>query len=287
MTHVFYHNADLDGHCSGAICKLAIPQAHLHGINYGDPFPWEKIARTDTVYMVDFSLQPFEDMARLQQSCQSFVWIDHHKSAMIEWEEWNRVIRYAYLDNEAAACEACWRHFYPNNPLPPAVILLGRYDIWKHHEVEGALEFQYGMRLYNTWPENQELWQELCFGEHSSIEPIKEKGRTVLAYETRQNEKYAKAFAFETTLDGLRCIAINRGMTNSLLFDSVYDPAKHDAMLSFARKGDHWTVSLYATKPDVDVSAVCKARGGGGHKGAAGFQCFTLPFLVKKGEGGE
>jgi len=50
-------------------------------------------------------------------------------------------------------------------------------------------------------------------------------------------------------------------------------------MLSFVRRPGKWTCSLYADKPEVDASAICKARGGGGHKGAAGFQCETLPFV--------
>ena len=79
--------------------------------------------------------------------------------------------------------------------------------------------------------------------------------------------------------DGLRCIAVNETMGNSLTFASVWDPEKYDAMLCFYWKRTQWTVSLFSDKPDVDVSGVCKARGGGGHTGASGFQCSTLPFL--------
>ena len=66
-------------------------------------------------------------------------------------------------------------------------------------------------------------------------------------------------------------------MTNSQMFDSIWNPDKHDAMCTFCWKKDKWTVSLYSTKDNVDVSEICKARGGGGHKGAAGFQCSELP----------
>ena len=65
----FYHSADLDGHCSGAIVKYAHPECELIGINYGDKFPWESIGQDETVYMVDFSLQPFSDMIRLNKAC--------------------------------------------------------------------------------------------------------------------------------------------------------------------------------------------------------------------------
>lgn len=285
MIHVFFHSSDLDGHCSGAICKYAMPDAILHGINYGDPFPWEEIGRTDKVYMVDFSLQPFSDMVRLNSYLDGqetgVVWIDHHKSAMEEHEaNWMPIRGIRRIDY--AACELCWQYFFTYKPMPDSVYWLGRYDIWKHEDVPGSLEFQYGMRMYETDPRNYSamlLWERLFHSGCMETEKIQNEGSLLLRYEREQNRKFASAYAFETELDGLRCIAINKGFTNSLVFESVYDPATHDAMLSFAYRGGKWTISLYATKPEIDVSVICKARGGGGHKGAAGFQCETLPFL--------
>lgn len=278
----FYHSADLDGHCSGAIVKHRFPECEMHGINYGDPFPWELLEKCDQaarVYMVDFALQPFGDMARLASACE-LTWIDHHKSAIIEWEEHNRPVPYAVLDNTKAACELTWCELFPNQNMPEAVYLLGRYDIWKHQEVQGALEFQYGMRTFaDTWPDSlgMEIWENLFSGQWT--DKIINDGVTILQYERNQNTKFARAFAFECELDGLKCIAVNKGFTNSLIFTSVYDPSKHDAMLSFCWRGGKWTVSLYSDKPEIDCSIICKARGGGGHKGAAGYQCQELDFL--------
>src|SRR6185369_12703234 len=82
----FFHSADFDGKASGAIYKLHYPMIELVGINYGQPFPWETIAEGERVAMVDFSLQPFSDMLRLNESCD-LVWTDHHKSAIEEYEK--------------------------------------------------------------------------------------------------------------------------------------------------------------------------------------------------------
>ena len=68
-------------------------------------------------------------------------------------------------------------------------------------------------------------------------------------------------------------------LTNSQMFDSVWDNTKYDAMLTFGWRKGKWTVSLYTDKEHVDVSVAAKNRGGGGHKQAAGFQCEELPFL--------
>jgi uncharacterized protein len=80
---------------------------------------------------------------------------------------------------------------------------------------------------------------------------------------------------------GFRAICVNKGFTNSKVFDSVWDATRHDMMITFCRlplpKGQ-WTVSLYSDKPEVDCGAIAKSFSGGGHKGAAGFQCKDLPF---------
>lgn len=277
----FYHSADLDGHCSGAIVKQFNPDCEMIGINYGDAFPWEEIERKEQIIMVDFSLQPFSDMVKLAdyldgQGGDGLLWIDHHKSAIIEWEEHNRPFQNVIMDNSKAACELCWNFFAPHDRMPEAVYFLGRYDIWKHEGITGCLEFQYGMRSFGDTRPDAPIWPDLFAGKHT--DRVIRDGITILQYERNQNKAFAAAYAFETEIDGLRCVAVNKGMTSSLVLESVYDREKHDAMLTFAFRKGQWTISLYSDKPDIDVSVICKARGGGGHKGAAGFQCHKLPW---------
>lgn len=176
----FYHKADLDGVCSAAIVKHFVPECELHGIDYGDKFPWDLVrpgpeAKTDplwmhlfkpengyecgdnwetftvkkrTVYMVDFSLNHPTDMKRLHALAE-LVWIDHHKTAMEACTTPGiRGIRAV----GQAACELCWEWFtgsWPVENLPEAVRLLGRYDVWDkdHPEWESRiLPFQYAIR---------------------------------------------------------------------------------------------------------------------------------------------
>jgi len=282
----FYHSADLDGHCSGAIVKHFYPDCEMVGIDYGQPFPWEKIPEHEMVWMVDFSLQPFSDMVKLSEMC-CLTWIDHHKTAIEEFKAAGDAFRgNEELDSDYAACELTWEYIKavlgPNTvpEMPEPIYLLGRYDIWKHAEVRGALEFQYGMRAFaDTWPNSpigMECWREIFSDKQTS--KIINDGVTFLQYERNQNAKFIAAYGFEAELDGLRLIACNKGFTNSLVFESRWDSQKYDAMCAFAWKNGKWTVSLYTDKPGIDVSAVCKARGGGGHKGAAGFQCSELPW---------
>jgi len=86
MIHCFYHSSDLDGHCSGAIVKHKFPEAQMHSINYDQQFPWDKVnTEEDIIIMVDFSLQPFLEMAKLYTEFDDrLIWIDHHISAIEE-----------------------------------------------------------------------------------------------------------------------------------------------------------------------------------------------------------
>jgi len=277
----FYHSADLDGHCSGAIVKMAYPECVMFGIDYGEEFPWDKINKDDEVYMVDFSLQPFSLMEELNKKC-SLVWIDHHISAIKEERKSKAEIEGLRRDG-IGACQLTWEYITEGKTstgrIPTFIKLLARYDVWDHSNPQ-TVPFQYGMRLQDdTAPTNIDFWYQLFDVEY--VNRLTEDGSLVLQYEKKGNVEYVKACSFTTKLDGLTCLACNRMLTNSMLFDSVWDSKKYDAMLTFGWKKNIWTVSLYTDKKNVDVSKVAKARGGGGHKGAAGFQCKELPFNLK------
>ena len=297
----FYHSADLDGHCSGAILRRfheILPKDYelleLRGINYGEAFPWELIDGETTVYMVDFSIQPFDQMVRLLGECKQLVWIDHHETAINEYGSYEREhVGFQIAGTRKvgeAACELCWRWFFGGRfmtdvNMPQAVRLIGRYDVWDktNPDVE---PFQWGMRSYSeTRPEQvyEGLWKDLLDDDIVMAGRIRDAGHRLLAFQRAQDEKYCRAYAFDALLGGLRVVALNKGMANSETFRSVYDPERHDAMCLFARKKNgRWLVSLYSAKPEVDVGSFCKGRspdgGGGGHANAAGYESLDCPF---------
>ncbi len=270
----FYHSSDLDGQCSGAIVRREAPDCVLYPINYGDVFPWEDSQLEDMVFMVDFCLAPFRDMIKLRDMCH-LVWIDHHKTAIQDYHN-HQVAIPGLTRTGIGACALTWEVLY-GHPIPYSVRLLAEYDVWNHSD-PNTLPFQWGMRLENTDPENQSFWEKIFKDEH--LEEIIERGKTVLRYVEQYNEKYIKATWFPAELDGLRVMVVNKGLTNSQLWDSIWDPVHFDAMMSFCYYRDKWTVSLYTDKMGFDVSAVAKARGGGGHKQAAGFQCECSPLDI-------
>jgi len=288
---IYFHSADLDGMCSGAIVKYKYPDAELIGINYGQQIDYDKILENEIIIMVDFSLQPFDEMIKLAQKVRmdKLIWIDHHKSAIEDAKETLLTHNDITVDFNGicpgirivgfAGCELTWNYFFPDQEMPEAIRLLGRYDVWDHSDVN-TLPFQMGIRLEDTWPENQSMWSDYFskFSDDLVKDTIKD-GKLILKYQKQENEKYSKSCAFEAEFGGYKAICINKLLTNSQLFDSVYDPNKHDIMITFGlRKNGLWTMSFYTTKEDVDVSELARKFGGGGHRQASGATFDQLPL---------
>ncbi len=270
----FYHNADFDGKCSAAIVDYKHQGFEISfiGINYGDEFPWNTIKKGELVYMVDFALQPFSKMIQLN-NISDLIWIDHHKTALADEKkygvEFNGLRR-----NGIGACALTWEFLF-DTEVPEAVRLLAEYDVWNHQNPK-TLPFQYGLRICDTEPRSG-IWKSTVFTGHG-IDRVCQNGQQLMDYEAGQNRIQASVKCFDIEFDGLKCIAMNHGPTNSKCFDSVWDPEKYDAMMPFYWNGKFWTISLYSDRDDVDVSVVAKKRGGGGHKGAAGFQADKPPM---------
>ena len=282
----FYHSADLDGLCSGHIVESNVPCCRTYAINYDDPFPWDMIDKDTDVYMVDFSLQPFTDMLRLINEAKSLTWIDHHKTAIhnltpaepgvlvtSEIPNFN-----VYCRIGIGACELCWEYFHPDKPVPYGVHLLAAYDVWDHTD-PATLPFQYYARIHMHHAPGD---AQLDFMISDTLNPAHlTTGNGIMLYEAQLNAKIVRSYAYDTELAGLRVLAWNRHPSNSLNFASLWDPKKYDAMCAYGYCRDKWVVSLYTDKSDVDVSAVAKSFGGGGHAGAAGFHTETLPEGLK------
>lgn len=282
----FYHRSDLDGHCSGALIKLKYPQCETIGVNYGDTIRDTKIEPGEDVYVVDFRF-PMEEMIELNNKYK-LHFIDHHKTAIDEaMAEGFLASGGQILDSKVAACELVWNYLYPDENVPYPVWMLSRYDTWEHELIGGdkykdVLPFQYGMRLNkDTTPDHTDLWFSILYCQKNVHDTI-EIGKTLQQYQESQDAKFAKSMAFEAEFEGYRAIVANKPFCGSKIFDSVYDPDKHDIMMLFGYKPPQFKYSIYCNKPDIDVSEIAKKYGGGGHKGAAGFETDWLIFQYDK-----
>ena len=285
--HIYYHRTDFDGQAAGAIARhyyegldievVMHPSDYVDDINVPDPGPDEAIA------CVDFSF----DVATTRRLADSgrFVWIDHHKTAIEKIEKADPPIEFIKGSRKdgTAACVLCWKYFFPERDVPAYIWLLGKYDVWDQSDMSAwensMLPLQSGMRQ-TTWRPNIEedyaRWRSLFTVPEVNAEAVMvefiRQGRSILKYVRQQDAVAAKAGCYEATIDGHPAIVINKGGTNSEFFKSVKDPAKHEVMAAWSYNGKKFRVTLYAVNPEFDVSEIAKKFGGGGHKGAAGFE---------------
>lgn len=308
--HCFFHRTDLDGHCSGAIVRLWCERnGHIyvpHGVNYGEPIDWVKWASgNEMAVIVDFTPErcskenflysSYDVLTYIKHVYNDLVWIDHHQTAIDavrqaqqqSMSEGNVTHDFKGIQKSGtAACVLTWQHFFPGTEIPTAVSLLGAYDVFDRSNPErwhmDILPFQYGMRTRGTLPDGDDekgLWYKMLLGRNEDKESpgyyelgwIMAEGQTVLRYEEQQNRKTAKSAAYDCTFNGMLCCAINaRG--NSLLLESFARP-EHKMRILWSFDRNKWRVHLYENgHDDVHCGEIAKKYGGGGHKGAAGFE---------------
>ena len=276
----------MDGHCSGAIvrrwCERMGYEFVPRGVNYGDEIDWMAGAAGNAMAVVcDFTPERDAEGTLLEMDEAydwGVVWIDHHRTAIEAAGAAARDIDGA-RDIGTAACVLTWHQFFKGEARPVAVTWLGKYDVFDRTDMDMweqmVLPFQYGMRLHKTNPDGSDepgLWKRLLDDRLGLCAvSIAGDGGTCLKYERAQNARTAKAAAYDCMFEGMLCAALNaRG--NSLVLDAYARP-EHKMRVLWGFTGGRWRVSLYENgHDDVDCGEIAKRYGGGGHKGAAGFE---------------
>lgn len=296
---VIYHSADYDGIFCREIARKFLPNASLIGWNFGDPKV--RMPSEGPVYILDLSPECLAhgpgDLDQVTWGdLDRVTWIDHHKTAIEKWP--NEIL--GYRIDGVAACRLAWQWFaipmadhfeelpticdFKNRIVeePLSVRLAGEYDIWDKRDPDAEI-FQYGLRAVD---EGADFWEALLRTDEvggNAVDDLLEHGYVCQKYARKVDAETCKARSFLLKWEGLTFLCINSARFNSLFFAALDNPTNgHDALAGFCWNGKCWTVSLYHAKhrTDLDLSEIAKRQGGGGHRGACGFTCQTLPFTL-------
>lgn len=274
---VCLHHNDPDGRASGVIVRRALgPQILLFEINYGEPVPWELLTAAQRVVIVDFSL-PTDDMLNLSQN-HDFIWIDHHITAIQD----NAAISSGWAGKRStseAACVLTWQYFFPDQPVPRAITLIGDRDIWRMAEAD-TRPFNEGLLQENTHPDNFVLWNSILEDDLSLINRLTGKGKLLLQARLNNLHRAARRYGFPVNFEGFHALVVNRpgeGELIEIIAQLGYDLA-YCYVDSFVN--GKLITSVMIGSRSIDVSQIAKKFGGGGHPGASGFQFErgALPF---------
>lgn len=289
---IFYHLADADGKCSGFLVDRYAEhfdkyKVEFCGINYGMDFPFDKIQRDEQVFIVDYSIFP-EEMDKLLEITSNVVWIDHHKSSIQRYENYDKEIAGIRYDGIAGcALTFCYLTLMTLGgnvkvkpfdvemvkELPKFIALIADYDVWTFEFGDETRNFHSGLMLntHNPW---DDIWSALYA--NPIVNGLIEDGKIAKLARASMMKDYCEAKGFEATLNGYKVFAINMAMVSSDDFESV-DASKYDLFVGFSFDGKTWNYSLRSTK--VDCSEIAMSYGGGGHVGAAGFN--SNEFVLK------
>ena len=298
MKVIIYHD-DNDGRCAAAIVLKHFKAAGAAAGKVGErihfvPATYDKareivdgVDQGDETFIVDFSL-PKELFTELVKKAPQTVWIDHHKSAIDKLDGTMISALPGVRNTDFAACILAWEHFFPEEEAPLGVKLIADRDAWTWQYGEQTAEFHYGLSLHKTDPQSG-LWDMLLRAPSTvATGKIKSDGRLALKLMGQRFADLRDAVAFDTEIDGHSVRAMNIAIAGSAAFGAEgwatgALPDDVEICCQYYHNGEVFTISLYSKKGTVDVSELCKKRGGGGHPHAAGFTTTELPDFLRKG----
>jgi hypothetical protein len=286
---IYYHESDLDGRLSGAICsrelRLLGYRVTLIGWDYPKnnnmPQNWEEVAEEyDKIFIVDISIPAILDNVNWRGKV---VWIDHHKSA-IERHPYN--IRGLRIDG-VAACRLCWQYF--NNPdydlleaidfvnrdvdEPELVALAGEYDVFHPREDDHHMAINFALshlsigEIFNVLDIAKDDFSEI--NPTSNIWGYVEAGHSILNF-VKSMSLHAKGFRYK----GLSSLFVNSSLPSSLIFSNDNRSRAVDFLGVFRMiEIGKVAVSVYRKNESSPLTAreIAEKHGGGGHNNAAGF----------------
>lgn len=160
---------------------------------------------------------------------------------------------------------------------PVTVDLIDQYDRWVYTDNDPVYlnEYFYASNRVRM-PDNEFYFLRILT--KRDINEFLKIGRDIFNAKRIISDIQADNFTRPTTItigDKTYTVCRGYGFTNSLGFgDKMKEYDICETIRYYDQKTGRYTVSLYTSNPDIDVSRIAELFGGGGHPGAAGF-CST------------
>lgn len=277
----FYHN-DHDGRCAGSIVAMHTDNYNKEDyfeVDYITPLPLDKISSGETVYFVDYSFKKdtIWQLEEILKKTDDIIWIDHHTSSFnLEKElDWVKNID-GLRKNKISGAALTYMYLYncKYEDIPYTVKLISDYDCWLFELEPYTTYFKLGIETHN-YDALDNIWLKLYNQPQEYIHEILNVGKTIKAYIDKDNKFYRDNFAYETEIEGLKCLAVNK-KSNSWIFGEKYN--EYPIVMVYVFNGEKYSYSIFSSDKDIDCSKIAEKYGGGGHVGAAGFSSDELLF---------
>ncbi|SDH48775.1 DHH family phosphoesterase [Pseudomonas panipatensis] len=276
MQHVYrpplciYHASCADGFGAAWVVRKAMPHAEFHPARYGEPMP-DVAGRV--VVLVDFSYSR-DQLLQMAEIAKRVLVIDHHKTAAealaglpqvadaSSWAHSGRAISTCF-DMERSGAGLTWDFFFPGQPRPDLINHIEDRDLWRF-KLEGTREVQANVFSY---PYDFEVWDQLAA---TPAEQLRSDGIAIERKHHKDIAELLKALRRRMTIGGYDVPAANLPYIHSSDAGHVMAQGEPFAACYWDTPAGR-TFSLRSETDGLDVSAIAKLYGGGGHRNAAGF----------------
>lgn len=249
------------------------------------------------VIIVDFSYKrPVLD--EMAQAAASIVILDHHKTAAEDlapfqvhecgsgrfafsdlpsvwrdFDELNRPFIAALFDMERSGAGLAWDFFFPRKPRPRLIDHIEDRDLWRF-KLEGTREIQAALFSY---PYDFEVWDKFFYGvtgvadESVPLEDLRREGAAIERKHHKDVAELVDVCKRPMKIGGHVVPAASLPYT--LTSDAGHLMAKGQPFAAcYWDTPEGRVFSLRSTDEGLDVSAIAKSYGGGGHRNASGFR---------------
>jgi oligoribonuclease NrnB/cAMP/cGMP phosphodiesterase (DHH superfamily) len=246
-----------------------------------EPTSFVEQFRDRTVIMVDYA-PPKAILEQVVSVCKGFYLLDHHITNRDDLAGQS----YAHFDMGKSGVGLAWEYFNPEKTMPRFLQLIQDRDLWSKQFPESDV-FNNGLSFVladkKTFHEKFTVFDELSDNEETKLAEILTIGK--LLYEKRNRDI---SFYLSQTLgkvyhwEGKHVYIVN--CSSELISDLGNALANkeecHFAVLwNYNHQNEEYRISLRSANK-VDVSAICKRYGGGGHPNAAGMTSKIHPSVL-------
>lgn len=252
---VIYHADCWDGFCAAWVARKQMPDLEAVPAHYGTPAPDVK---GRDVYVLDFSY-PRPVLLDMLRDATLLVVLDHHKTAQAELEG----IRGCKFDLTKSGARMTHEYFF-GPQVPWLVAYTEDRDLWRH-----ALPHSEAINAaLRSYPLDFNLWDDFA---KRDPESFRLEGEAIRRRERQIVEDHVRHARLEN-FDGTHTVPV---VNATVLFSEIAgELAKGHPFGAcyFDRRDGKRQWSLRSDEHGVDVSAIAKAHGGGGHPRASGFE---------------
>lgn len=260
-TLCIYHRHCPDGFAAAWVVRHAfLGEVELLPASYGDAPP-DVTGRQ--VFIVDFSYSR-RALETMVDQAESLTILDHHISAREAITDLPGAITRFAIGLSGAML--AWRYFFPYQAAPQLLRHIEDRDLWLFHLEEtravmaGLLSHPYDFGIYDFWMSQR------------SLAPLAADGQAILRQRKRDLDELLPSVTRPMMIGGHKVPAAN--LPPTMASDAGHILAKHQPFAATYSDGpDFRKFSLRSSSPDgLDVSAIARLYGGGGHRHAAGFR---------------